>query len=292
MFEKLQQSARLSDSGNFPYLRSHPMTTERMGDMQQRLLIQQHMAKFAPQSEPTLQLAMMGARARVLADPGVDVLRLWAAEPQAAGFSNFSKARQVASLYAAILANIKLRDFARATAQKDRLNMAVAGDLFSLKATKLIAIELQLATNNPEAALALLPFNATGNRLSRPELFAQSQVQIASKQVALAALAVQNLQTWVAVHPTDSPAWQLLASSYNAAGQPLRAIRADAEAQVALLDYTAALDRFKAAQDRVRSGSAAANTGRDYMEESIIDVRTRQVQGLLKQQIKDEKEAK
>ena len=293
MFEKLQQSARLSDSGNFPYLRSHPMTTERMGDMQQRLLIQQHMAKFAPQSEPTLQHAMMGARARVLADPGVDVLRLWAAEPQAAGFSNFSKARQFASLYAAILANIKLRDFARATAQKDRLNMAVAGDLFSLKATKLIAIELLLATNNPEAALALLPFNATGNRSSRPELFAQSQMQIANKQADQAA---QNLQTWVAVHPTDSPAWQLLASSYNAAGQPLRAIRADAEAQVALLDYTAALDRFKAAQDRVRNGSAAANTGRDtgrdYMEESIIDVRTRQVQELLKQQIKDEKEAK
>lgn len=288
MFEKLQQSARLSDSGNFPYLRSHPMTTERMGDMQQRLLIQQHMAKFAPQSEPTLQLAMMGARARVLADPGVDVLRLWAAEPQAAGFTNFSKARQVASLYAAILANVKLRDFARANVQKDRLNMAVAGDLFSLKATKLIAIELQLATNNPEAALALLPFNATGNRLSRPELFAQSQVQIANKQ---ADQAVQNLQTWLAVHPTDSPAWQLLASSYNAAGQPLRAIRADAEAQVALLDYTAALDRFKAAQDMVRNGSVTTNAGRDYMEESIIDVRTRQVQELLKQQIKDEKDA-
>ena len=296
MFEKLQQSARLSDSGNFPYLRSHPMTTERMGDMQQRLLIQQHMAKFAPQPEPTLQHAMMGARARVLADPGVDVLRLWAAEPQAAGFAIYPKARQVASLYAAIMANIKLRDFARAHIQKDRLNSAVAGELFALKATKLIAIELQLATNNSAAALALLPTNisattgATGGRLSRPELFAQSQVQIANKQ---ADQAVQNLQTWVAVHPTDSPAWQLLASSFNATDQPLRAIRADAEAQVALLDYTAALDRFKAAQDVVRQGrNAGASSGRDYMEESIIDVRTRQVQELLKQQIKDEKEAK
>ena len=287
MFEKLQQSARLSDSGNFPYLRSHPMTTERMGDMQSRLMIQQHTAKYSPPAEPSLQHAMMGARARVLADPGVDVLRLWAAEPQAAGFATLPKARQVASLYAAILANMKLRDFVRANEQKNRLNSAVAGDLFASKATKLIAIQLQLATNNPEAALALLPFNATANRLSRPELFAQSQVQIANKQ---ADQAVQNLQTWVAVHPTDSPAWQLLASSYNAAGQPLRAIRADAEAQVALLDYTAALDRFKAAQDRVRNGSTAANTGRDYMEESIIDVRTRQVQELLKQQIKDEKE--
>ena len=291
MFEKLQQSARLSDSGNFPYLRSHPMTTERMGDMQQRLLIQQHMAKFAPQNEPTLQHAMMSARARVLAEPGVDVLRLWAAEPQATGFANLSKARQVASLYAAILSNIKLRDFVRATAQKDRLNSAVAGDLFALKATKLIAIELHLAMNNPDAALAMLPLQTAGKRLSRPELFAQSQVQIASRQAALATLAVQNLQTWVATNPTDSPAWQLLARSYNAAGQPLRAIRADAEAQVALLDFTAAIDRFKAAQDMVRSGNVVTSTGRDYMEESIIDVRTRQVQELLKQQIKDEKEA-
>ncbi len=292
MFEKLQQSARLSDSGNFPYLRSHPMTTERMGDMQSRLLIQQHTAKYSPQAEPSLQHAMMGARARVLADPGVDVLRLWAAEPQATGFANLSKSRQVASLYAAILANIKLRDFARANEQKDRINSAVSGDLFALKATKLIAIELYLATYNSTAALATLPTQTAGNRLSRAELLAQTQVQIASKQAALAALAVQNLQTWVAVHPTDSPAWQLLASSYNATGQPLRAIRADAEAQVALLDYTAALDRFKAAQDVVRQGGyAGASAGRDYMEESIIDVRTRQVQELLKQQIKDEKEA-
>jgi predicted Zn-dependent protease len=291
MFEKLQQSARLSDSGNFPYLRSHPMTTERMGDMQQRLLIQQHMAKFAPQTEPTLQHAMMAARARVLAEPGVDVLRLWAAEPQATGFANLSKARQVASLYTAILSNIKLRDFVRATAQKDRLNSAVADDLFDLNTTKLIAIELHLAMNNPDAALAMLPLQTAGKRLSRPELFAQSQVQIASKQTALAALAVQNLQTWVAAHPTDSPAWQLLGNAYRSNGQSLRAIRAEAESQVALLDYAAAIDRFKAAQDMVRSGSATVATGRDYMEESIIDVRTRQVQELLKQQVKDEREA-
>jgi predicted Zn-dependent protease len=198
-------------------------------------------------------------------------------------------------LYAAILANIKLRDFARATSQKDRLNSAVAGDLFALKATKLVAIELSLAANNLDTALALLLTQTvgqtSGSRVTRPELFAQSQVQIASKQTALAALAVQNLQTWVAAHPTDSPAWQLLGSAYRSTGQALRAIRAEAEAQVALLDYAAAIDRFKAAQDMVRSGSATAATGRDYMEESIIDVRTRQVQELLKQQIKDEKEA-
>jgi predicted Zn-dependent protease len=267
-----------------------------MGDMQQRLLIQQHMAKFSPQNEPSLQHAMMSARARVLAEPGIDVLRLWAAEPQASGFGNLSKARQVSGLYAALLANIKLRDFNLASSQKDRLNSAVAGNLIALKATKLIAIELHLVTNNVDAALALLPIQAAGQqtaglRLSRPELFAQSAVQIASKDIKLANQAAQDLQTWVAKNPTDAPAWQQLGRAYQAIGQNLRAVRAEAEAQVALLDYAAAIDRFKAAQDMVRNGSASTNTARDYMEESIIDVQTRQVQELLRLQLKDEKEA-
>ena len=291
MFEKLQQSARLSDSGNFPYLRSHPMTTERMGDMQQRLLIAQSKETKSMATEPSVQHVMMAARARVLAEPGVDVLRLWAAEPQAAGFATFSKSRQVASLYAAALATLKLREPNRANDYVSRLKIAVASDIYASYATKLIAIEIKLATNDSAAALALLDANAAGRRLSRPELFAQSQVYIANKQAQLAA---QNLQSWVAAHPADSPAWQLLGAAYKAADQPLRAIRADAEAQVALLDYAAAIDRFKAAQEWVRANSgpnAASQASRDFMEESIIDVRTRQVQELLRQQIKDEKEA-
>ena len=54
---------------------------------------------------------------------------------------------------------------------------------------------------------------------------------------------------------------------------------AEAEAQVALLDYAAAMDRFKAAQSMVRSGA-----GTDHIEASIIDTRTRQVQSLLREQ--------
>ena len=289
MFEKLQQSARLSDSGNFPYLRSHPMTTERMGDMQSRLLIQQYTAKYAPQVEPSLQHAMMAARARVLVEPGVDVLRLWAAEPQSTGFATFTKSRQVASLYAATLAAIKLRDLNRANDYINRLKTAVIGDLYAKYAIKLIAIEALLAANKPAAALAEMGEPEAGKQWSRAELFVYSQVQIAHAH-AQAPRAAQNLRTWVVQNPTDAPAWQLLGAAYKAADQPLRAIRADAEAQVALLDYTAAIDRFKAAQEWVRA-NAASQASRDFMEESIVDVRTRQVLELLRQQIKDEKEA-
>jgi predicted Zn-dependent protease len=195
-------------------------------------------------------------------------------------------------LYAATLAAIKLRDLNRANDYINRLKTAVAGDLYASYATKLIAIEGHLAANKPAAALAEMGEPEAGKRLSRAELFAYSQVQIANAQAPRAA---QNLRTWVVQNPTDAPAWQLLGAAYKAADQPLRAIRAEAEAQVALLDYTAALDRFKAAQEWVRANSstgASTQASRDFMEESIVDVRTRQVQELLRQQIKDEKEAK
>jgi hypothetical protein len=49
---------------------------------------------------------------------------------------------------------------------------------------------------------------------------------------------------------------------------------------VAHLDYAAAIDRFKAAQELVRRGGA----GGDHIEASIIDTRTREVESLLREQ--------
>ena len=293
MFNLLQQSARLSDNGSYPYLRSHPLTTERIGDMQAR--VQSNFSNSATTATPAAAPAdarvhaMMAARARVLSDPGVDILRLWAAEPQkggVAGFATLTPSRQAAVLYAAALASVKLRDPERAKNYVSRLKTVVAGDMYALRVTNLIAAELALATGDTAPAL-LLDTSTTGSgRQARPELFIAATAQIASKKADIAA---QNLRAWVAVHPLDAPAWQLLSSAYAALDQPLRATRASAEVQVALLDYSAAVDRFRSAQELVLTGTVAA--GRDFIEESIVDVRTRQVQELLKEQRKDEKEA-
>jgi len=51
---------------------------------------------------------------------------------------------------------------------------------------------------------------------------------------------------------------------------------------VALLDYAAAMDRFKAAQALMRDAAGGARV--DHIEASIIDTRARQVQSLLKEQ--------
>jgi predicted Zn-dependent protease len=103
------------------------------------------------------------------------------------------------------------------------------------------------------------------------------QAQIQSGQAAAAA---SRLQTRVANEPRDAAAWQLLSTAWQAQGQTLRAVRAEAEARVAQLDYAAALDRFKAAQELVRKGAG----GGDHIEASIIDTRARQVESLLREQ--------
>ena len=103
-------------------------------------------------------------------------------------------------------------------------------------------------------------------------------------RVGKAKLAAQELQTWVATHPQDASAWMALAAAYQARGQPVGAVRAEAEAQAAQQDYPAALARFKAAQARIRTQGAGRGAS-DHIEASIIDTRTRQVELLVREQL-------
>jgi predicted Zn-dependent protease len=267
MFDKLQQASRLNDNGAFPYLRTHPMTTERIAEMQSR---QQLGARTAP--APDLVHALMAGRSKVLSNPGVDVLRSYVAEDALQQGGN--RVRQAGALYAAALASSKLRDNPAAIRFAQRLSDAVAGDPAASRWAALLKAEVGLQAGDAGPALAL----ANAGASERPELILSSHARIQRGQAAEAA---QRLQTWVAVHPKDSEAWQLLGRAYAAQGQTLRSIRADAEAQVAHLDYAAALDRLKAAQELARKGGAG--TG-DFIEASILDTRTRQVASLLKEQ--------
>jgi predicted Zn-dependent protease len=269
MFEKLQQAARLNDNGAFPYLRTHPMTTERMAEMQSR---QQLVGRPAAPA-PDLVHAMMVGRARVLSNPGVDGLHSYVGEAEGAQMAAVPRARQAGILYAAALASSKLRQPAAASRLAGKLAVVTAGDERAARWARLLDAEVALAAGNAAPAAAL---NAASS--GRPEVMLSSQARVNSGRAADAA---QRLQTWVALHPRDAQAWQLLGAAYTAQGQTMRAIRADAESQVAHLDYQAAMDRFKAAQELARKTSAG---GGDHIEASIIDTRARQVESLLREQ--------
>jgi predicted Zn-dependent protease len=250
---------------------------------------------------------MLAARARVLANSGVDALRAFVSEAAPAHLATLSPARQAGVLYGAALAASRLRDAADTRDFLQRLSTRVQADPPAMRWVRLLHAELALAANDvpgATAALAAAPLNPssatssvanTAPRLARPELFLGAMVAVRAGQPGALDGAAQRLQTWVVTHPNDAQAWQLLASAYTAQGQTLRAIRAEAEVQVARLDYPAALDRFRAAQDWVRQ-AAAGNVGgagnaslgaAHNIEAAIVDTRQRQVAQLLKAQMLD-----
>ena len=268
MFEKLQQASRLNDNGAFPYLRSHPMTSERVAEMQSRQ--QLAMRAAAPLRFDHL---MAAGRARVLSNLNVDGLRGLVAEAENPSVAALPKFRQAGTLYAGAFAALRQRDFARAEALATRLATIVAQDPPGQRLTRLLRAEIALERGDAAGAITLL--DAESRQRAEVLLLAQARMK-----TGRAAQAAQQLQTWVSTSPRDATAWQQLAAAYTAQGQPLRAIRAEAESQEAQLDHQGALDRFKAAQDVARRGGAT----QDHVEASIIDTRARQVESLLREQ--------
>ena len=303
MFGKLQQASRLNDNGSWPYLRSHPLTTQRIADMDSRI----PPGKRATEPAPTLEHVMMAARARVISNPGVEVRRQWATLPRSGSFASQSSLEQVAQLYAATLSAMYLRDWPLAREMVQRLLAATAGNAQAHIQAQWLNAELEYKADNPQAALATLPsqssklpqealkLTASGNLAGpslatidvvervaprRPELLLKTDILLKLNQAAPMA---SPLQTWVTDHPRDGLAWQTLGRVWRSQGQEMRALRAEAEAQVAHYDYAAAVDRFKAAQDLARRAGAQA----DYFEASIIDTRLRAVDELLREQLRD-----
>ena len=275
MFDKLQQANRINDNGSWPYLRSHPLTTQRISDMHARIG-----KEDGAEPPATLDHVMMVARARVLTKPGVEVLRQYINETKDVGFADKSLNRRVSAFYAATLSAVQLQDYAQARDALGKLRPLVQGNAAAQRQAQLLAAEVEMAAGKPEDALREL--NADGQKVTadvgRPELLARTQVLL---QLKRGAEMTGTLQTWVATHPKDSGAWLALSRVWNQQNQPLRAIRAEAEAQMGHYDYAAALDRFKAGQDLARKG------GGDFYDASIIDTRLREVESLLKEQAAD-----
>jgi len=292
MFEILQKAQRLTDSDEWPYLRTHPLTTQRIADMRQR----EGAAADAPPPQD-LETLLLAARARVLSRPGVDVLRQWAAEPQGAGFAGQPAPRRAAALYAAALAQAELRDLPQAQRSAADLAPLVAGNAPAARQARLLQAELAQSAGQPQRVLALLPSvpqdassktpsERPPSQAGRPELLLRAQALVATGGAAQAAA---SLQGWVASHPLDAGAWQQLAAAWSAQGQMLRSLRAEGQARLAQMDLQGAIDRFRAAQDysRQHPGGSA-----DLIEASIIDTRLRETEAALRQREKDEKQWK
>lgn len=285
LFDKLQQASRLNDDGAFPYLRSHPLSTERMADMRARLALNQPAARDGTGPSPALH-ALMSARARVLGETRIERLQALAQ----AGRSNAAPRHDPATLslrYAATLAAAQLRDAGTAQEQLGRLLAALPDDAAARQAIHLLALEAMQLTQSERLA-GLERATLREQALAAPEraaLLLGARAASAPPDARALDSASQRLQTWLALHPDDIPAWQALATVAQQQGQPVRAARAMAEAQRAQLDLAGALSRMKSAQTLARQQGHS-----DHAELSIIDARTREFERLLQEQFCEERE--
>lgn len=340
MFEKFQAASRINDNGDWPFLRDHPLTTERIADMQERV----HQLQQQPKPAPDWEALLIAARARVLARPGVDMLRMWAHAPEATDFASLPPPKRAAVLYAAALSYAQLDDPAKAQALAAQLSTLVTGNAQAVHQARLLQADLALRAGQPERALQWLTnshatdatqlsphtanttttattahaanqpkaagttrielgsasdldSNAQAERnnptdpihfslAGRAERLLRATAQIKTGQSASIKIAAASLQAWVSDHPQDALAWQTLAQADQALGYALRALRADGEAQMANLDYAAAIDRWRAAQDYARQHQITAD---DLIEASIVEVRLKAARDAQKRQKEEEK---
>jgi len=279
MFDKLDQGSRLNDSGAFPYLRSHPLTTERASEARLRATSGRR-ATDGPAAPGWHTL--MQARARVLMDANTGALERLADLP--ATRRGTSAADRAGQLYAAALAASRLRQHPRALQWVSELRAhqreLPTRDAAADRALQMLDAETRLAASDAAGAVAVLEALAAGG-VDRPLLLLRAQAALALPAPARAdALrrSTEALQTWVALRARDAAAWELLASCADALGLRLRALRAHAEARFALGDLPGAVDRLRAGRLAARGAAEA-----DFIESSIIESRLRELEGMRRQ---------
>jgi predicted Zn-dependent protease len=196
-------------------------------------------------------------------------------------------------LYAATLSHLQLRDMAAAERQLQALLKTVADDPAAHRLAVLLHAEVAAKQERFDVALQVLqtlrtakPATAaaasapTASATPRPELIATAETLLRLPPHPARAGVTQQLREQVSQVPHDAQAWDTLSRLYALQGQTLLSLRAEGEAQMARLDWTGAVDRFRAAQNWAKNNRLQAG---DHIEASIVDTRLRQVQALLRE---------
>lgn len=269
-FTRLQQGTRIYESAAPAYLRTHPLTTERIADMQNRL----HGTGYKPRPD-SLDFFLVRARLRVLQD---DTVQGWrdAREHFDTQLRNRTAASETAARYGLALATLRLNqpEQAYALAQAARKSTRQSSPMLD----KLVAEARFTAAgaNEAERLAAIQMARDAVQRYPLSRLTALTYVDLLQQDGQHEA-AVAFMREQLAISRSDTTYYSLVARSYAELGKKSLHHQAVAEAYLLLGVTPAAFEQLT----RARSAADA-----DYYTMSEIDARWRQVQ----QQLREEQE--
>lgn len=263
-FEKLQRFTRVSDDGSAPgYLRSHPLTADRVADAQNR-------AQNAPYHQHADSIGFHLVRAKLRAessDPREAVMFFKSV------LADRRFANETAAHYGLAVALLRNRQIAEAKAESEKLR---AGPVKNPMIDALAGRVLQAAGEGP-AAIALIKDAMGRNPYYLPLVYSYVGALLDGNRTA-DAMAVLSGQ--VRLYPKSAQLLGMQAKGYAALGKRLLQHQVQAEVYVIQGSLPAAVEQLQLAQ--------AAGDGNFY-ELSAVEARLKEVRARLSAEAKQPK---
>jgi predicted Zn-dependent protease len=251
-FEKLQRFSRIMDAGTVPgYLRSHPVTAERITDAENR-------AEGMPyrQRADSMEYHLVRAKLRAEAADVHEAVKAFGDAVNDRRFANEPGAR-----YGLAVALLRARETKRAEAEIARLRAAGV----SSPMVDTLAARARLALGDQAGALAILKAAFARNPQRRSILYAiLGMLQDQGRYDDVLAALAEPLR----LYPRDPKLHEARAKAYAGLGKRLLQHQAQAEFYILQGSLPAAIEQLQFAQT---SGEG------DFYEHSVLDARLREL---------------
>ncbi|WP_300453733.1 M48 family metalloprotease [Accumulibacter sp.] len=262
-FTRLQQAGRVYENNAPVYLRSHPLTVERISDMQSR-------ADASPyrQVPDSLDFHLVRARIRAQANAPRDAANEFAAQLKEKKFAS-----EAATRYGLAYSLLRAKDMAAAQREVEGLlalrlsSPMIAG----------LAADIRLAAADSAGALAIYRDALQRYPQSRALLYGQAEVLLAAGQYEQG---LRFLDSQLQLYHSDYRLYGLQARTFALAGKRLQQHRAQAEFYFLQGQLGPAVEQLQFAQQ-----AADGN----FFEQSAVDARLRELRKLQAEEAKQKR---
>jgi len=263
-FEKLQRYTQLADTGSVPsYLRTHPMTTERIADMKNR-------AEGMPyrQRADSLEFHLVRAKLRAEAGDALDAVKAFSGAVADRRFASEPGAR-----FGLAIALLRAKESRRAQGEVDRLR----AEKVASPMVETLAARVRRELGDDAGALTILKSALALYPHRRPLLYAYLA---ALQDLGRYDEVLSSLADPLRLYPRDPKLHEARAKAYAGKGKRLLQHQAQAEFYALQGSLPAAIEQLQLAQT---SGDG------DFYELSAVDARLKELRAEHERELKDEK---